>query len=115
LSLSNRGPFSRGRGWIAIVAGAFIVILLAWVWIYIARQATVPGAILCDTATRGQFLGRIYVAFALIVACGLLAIGSGVRIVRTGRTSWIVSVALASLFIAACIVGANGAAACNPL
>jgi len=102
------------QSWVAIVAGAFVVVLMVAIWIYIARQSTVPGAILCDLATRGQFLSRIYVAFALLVLCGLLAIVIGIWQLGSGRTNWRFGVAIFVLFIAACIVGANGAAACNP-
>lgn len=104
----------RLRGWIAIGAGVFLVVLMSWVWIYIARQSTIEGAILCDAATRDQFLNRIYVAFALIVGCGLVAISAGIHLLRTSRPNWPPVIALLTLFIAACVIGANGAAACKP-
>lgn len=91
-----------------------MVVLMVAIWMYIARQSTIPGAILCDVATRDQFLGRIYVAFALLVLCGLLAIAVGIWQLRSGRPNWRFGVAIFTLFIAACIVAANGSAACNP-
>ena len=114
MSSPERGAFSARRGWVAIVAGVFIVILLTWIWIFIAHAAATPGGILCNDAARDRFLGQIYVSFAMIIACGLLAIVSGIRMVRTGRTSWPFGVALIVLFIAACFIAANGTAACGP-
>ncbi len=72
--------FMKRLGWIAVVAGAFVVILIVAIGIYIALQS----AILCDLATRGKFIGRIYVAFDLIVVCGLLAIVDGIWQLRSG-------------------------------
>jgi hypothetical protein len=106
--------FMKHLGWISVVAGAFVVILVTAIWIYIARQSAVPGAILCDLVTRGQFLSRIYVAFALIVVCGLLAIVDGIWQLCSGSTSWMLKVSIFTLFILGCVVGANGASACNP-
>ena len=114
MSSPERGPFSAGRGWIAVAAGVFIVILLGWIWMYIAHAAAIPGGILCDPAARDKFLGQLYVSFAFIIACGLLAIVNGIQIVRTGRTSWIFSVGLIALFIAAGFIAANGTTACGP-
>jgi hypothetical protein len=101
-------------GWIAIVAGAFVVILTAAIWIYMVRQSAIPGAILCDLVTRDQFLSRIYVAFALVVVCGLLAIADGIGQLRSGAPNWMLKVSIFALFIVACVVGASGATACNP-
>ncbi|MBV9149904.1 MAG: PQQ-like beta-propeller repeat protein, partial [Candidatus Eremiobacteraeota bacterium] len=94
------------------MAGLFIVILLTWIWMFIAHAAATPGGILCGAAARNKFLGELYVSFAMIIVCGLLAIVSGIRIVRTGRTSWTFGIALIALFIAACFVAVNGTAAC---
>ena len=113
MSFPERGRFSARRGWLAIVAGVFIVILLSWIWAYITRAAATPGGILCAGAAKDRFLGELYLSFALIIACGLIAIVSGIRIVRTGRTSWAFSVALIVLFIAGCLIASNGAAACG--
>jgi hypothetical protein len=102
----------RVRGWMAVVIGAFLVIMMAWLAMWMSNQSA-HGNILCDAAEKGLFLARVYTAFALIAACGLMSAASGIVLVRTGRTNWRVAVAMVVLFLAACYFGASGAAACG--
>jgi hypothetical protein len=74
----------KARGWVTIAAGIFIVVLMSGVWIFVMK-AVADHRLLVKTPENAAFLGRTYVAFALIVLCGFLGILNGVIQLRTGR------------------------------
>lgn len=92
------------RGWVAFGAGAFLAIFMAGVWIWIDRLFAANGIAQRDPAAA-QFLGRINVACALVVLSGLLGVGNGWVMARSGRRHYPLMVAMLVVFVAALFVG----------
>ncbi len=74
----------KARGWVTIVAGLFIVVVMCGVWLFVAK-AIGEHRVDVATADTAKFLGQTYVAFALIVLSGVLGVVNGVIQLRTGR------------------------------
>jgi MFS family permease len=98
----------RLRGWIAFGAAGFLAVFIAVIWIWVnhlfaANDVTDPGAL--------AFLGKVNVAFGLIVIAGIIGMFNGWLMARTGRRNTVLVVALLLCFVAAlCIAGAASSA-----
>ena len=90
----------KGRGWFALVSGLFIIALMSWIWFFLAR-AIADHRITPMNAGNASFLGTMFVAFALIIGCGLIGIAQGVVMIRTGRRNRTLSIVVLVLFLAA--------------
>jgi hypothetical protein len=93
----------RLRGWFALGAGAFLALFMAAIWIAIDRSFAAQGVATRDAAAA-QFLGRINVAFALIVVAGVLGIINGWSMARSGRRNLWLLVALLAVFVGALVI-----------
>jgi hypothetical protein len=94
----------KRRGWIALGAGAFIVLLMGSIWIWVDRLLAGNPSALADTSTA-QTLGKLNVAFAMIVIAGVLGTVNGWLMTRTGERNkvlvWaLVVIAIGGLFTA---------------
>jgi MFS family permease len=98
----------RRRGWLALVAGTFIVLFGGGVWVWIDRLFAGNSAALADPAAM-KLLGRLNVTFALIVVAGLLGMANGWLMARTGRRNKVLVWALVIVFISALFTAVEGA------
>ena len=94
-------------------AGVFLIVLMSAVWLWVANLLASHGSVDGDPATS-QFIGRTYVAFALVEVCGVLGIINGIGQVRSGRRNRVLAFAMLVLFAAAIGVAATGAGAYHP-
>jgi hypothetical protein len=76
----------RRRGWIALTGGAFLVILIVAVWIWVNRL--LAGNAQTDAAAA-QFLGKMNAAFGLIAISGLFGVANGWTMAHSGRRNWL--------------------------
>ncbi|HTA53126.1 MAG TPA: hypothetical protein VK755_00150 [Candidatus Acidoferrales bacterium] len=91
------------RGWFALGAGAFLAIFMAAIWIAIDRAFAAQG-IAARNVAAAQFLGRINVAFALIVVVGVLGVINGWSMAHSGRRNLWLLVALLVVFVSALVI-----------
>jgi hypothetical protein len=94
------------RGWLAFAAGAFLVLFIAAIWLWIDRQFAARDIVASDPAAA-RYLGKIHVAFALVVVAGVLGAINGWIMVRSGRRNLALVVALVVAFAAAVFVAAG--------
>jgi len=85
------------RGWIALIAGIFLVVIMTGIWLFIASHIA-SGTANLPTA------GQLYIGFALIIGGGFLAIGNGVWMLWKGRPNLAVAIVMIILFVAAFFV-----------
>ena len=85
------------RGWIALIAGIFLVVIMTGIWLFIASHVA-SGTVHLPT------VGQLYIGFALIIGGGFLAIANGVWMLRKGRPNLAVGVVMIILFVAAFFV-----------
>lgn len=90
----------KARGLVSIVAGLVLVLLPAGTWFFIAHLVA-TGALTLPSDAVAPFLGRLYLGLALIILCGLFAVGNGVWIVRRGGPNRALTISTAILFLAA--------------
>jgi hypothetical protein len=88
------------RGWVSLVAGAFMVVLMAVVWIFVAHLVATGRVTQMDPATEA-FFGRTYVAFGLVVLSGLVAMVGATMQIQSGVRNRALSFAVVVLFAAA--------------
>jgi hypothetical protein len=95
--------FSKRRGYVAVGAGVFIVVVMAGVWLWLAwlfatnpSSATSPGF--------PEFLGKLYIGFALVIVCGVIGIANGILVVRNGRSNIPLLVAMIVIFLSALVI-----------
>ncbi|HEY6327532.1 MAG TPA: hypothetical protein VIW73_13590 [Candidatus Cybelea sp.] len=91
------------RGWVALGSGAFLVVFMAAIAVWVDRLLTANGLLQRD-ATAAQFFGRINVAFALVIVAGVLGIFNGWSMAHTGRRNNLLVLALLVVFVAALFV-----------
>ena len=97
---------AKRRGWVALSAGVFMVVFMGAIWFWVDRMMAAQGISTADVTTA-KFLGRIHVAFALIILAGLLGIASGWLMARTGRRNRILIYTLVAVFAAAIFIAAG--------
>jgi hypothetical protein len=97
---------AKRRGWVALSAGAFMVIFMGAIWIWVDRMMAAQGISAADVTTA-KFLGRIHLAFALVILAGLLGIASGWLMAQTGRRNRILIYTLVAVFAAAVFIAAG--------
>ena len=90
----------RRRARLALGAGIFLVLLVGVVWVWVDRLFVRNSAALADLSTR-QFLGRLNVAFAMVMIAGFLGIANGLLWVRSGRRNKLLVWAIVIVFISA--------------
>jgi hypothetical protein len=78
----------KRQGWRSPIGGAFIVVVMLAVWIWVA-----------------VFTFKAYAAFAFVVLSGVFAVASGVLQIRSGRRNKPLTFALVVCFVAAIFVG----------
>ncbi len=93
------GQVSKGRARVTLVAGAFIVVLMSAVWIFVANL--LAGQHERYDAATAAFLGRMYVSFAIVIVCGILGVVNGMLQLKNGRSNIALSIAIIVLFAAA--------------
>jgi MFS family permease len=91
------------RGWVALGSGAFLVVFMGAIAIWVDRLLTANGLLQHDP-TAAQFFGRINVAFALVILAGVLGIFNGWSMAHTGRRNNLLVLALVVVFVAALFV-----------
>jgi hypothetical protein len=97
---------TRLRGWVAFAAGAFLVLFIAAIWIWIDRLFAARGIAASDPSAA-RFLGKINVAFALVAVAGVLGAINGWIMAHSGRRNIALVVALVVAFAAALFIAAG--------
>jgi hypothetical protein len=90
----------KRRGWAALIAGAFMVVLMAGVWLFILKLLADHRLDVSDPSFAA-FLGKVFVAFALIILSGLIGIGSGLWQIRTGTQNRALTIGVLVPFLVA--------------
>jgi hypothetical protein len=85
------------RGWIALIAGIFLVVIMTCIWLFIASHVAAGTA---NLPTAGQ----LYIGFALIIGGGFLAIANGGSMLWKGHPNLAVAIVMIILFVAAYFV-----------
>jgi hypothetical protein len=93
----------KARGYVSMIAGAFIAALMSAVWIFVWFQTTMHSTN-GGTEENAAFFGRVYFGFAMIVVCGFLGIANGIWMIQQGKPNRAYIFSIVILFIAACIV-----------
>ena len=92
---------SQRRGWISFGAGVFLIVLVSGIWVWV-------DVLLTGTAQRdsveGTFLGKLNVAFGLMLLAGALGTIQGWRMAKSGRRNVVLILAMVVCFIAGLIV-----------
>ncbi|HEY4433004.1 MAG TPA: hypothetical protein VGM99_01270 [Candidatus Cybelea sp.] len=97
---------AKRRGWVALSAGAFMVVFVGAAWLWVDRTMAAQGVSTPDVATA-KFLGRIHISFALVVVAGLLGIANGWLMVQSGRRNRVLIFTLVAVFVAAVFFAAS--------
>jgi len=93
----------KRRGLIALFAGSFIVVLVGVLWIWIDRLV-VGGTAVADPSDL-QVLGKLNVAFPLILVAGILVIANGWVMLRTGKSNRALAWAVIIVFLVGVFLG----------
>jgi hypothetical protein len=107
----NGAESEKRRGWVAIAAAAILIVLTLAIWFYVDR-AFVDRGVLERGAATAQFVGRLNVAFALVLISGVLGIVSGVVQARSGLRNRPLTFALVVAFASGLLIAvfASGSA-----
>jgi TRAP-type mannitol/chloroaromatic compound transport system permease small subunit len=89
----------KTRGWIGLIAGVFLVVFMAAVWIWVAMLAAHQG--IAGEQSAQAFFGRTYLAFALVMVAGVLGIANGIWQIRLGRPNRVLVTTVLIVFLAA--------------
>jgi MFS family permease len=93
------------RGWTALGAGAFLVVFMSAVWIWVDRLLI--GGDYQRDATTASFTGKINVAFALVVVAGVFGVINGRLMVQSGRRNRVLLFGLVIAFVSALFVACS--------
>lgn len=96
-------------GWVAFGAGIFLMVVIAAVWIWVDHLLAANGIAPGETAMAG-YLGRLNVAFLLLVLAGALGVLNGWIMAHTGRPSRMVLIGLFVVFAAAVVLAVTASA-----
>jgi dolichyl-phosphate-mannose--protein O-mannosyl transferase len=93
----------KRQGWRSLIGGAFIVVVMlaVWIWVAVLLGPRAAGAARALTV----FTFKAYAAFAFVVLSGVFAVASGVLQIRSGRRNKPLTFALVVCFVAAIFVG----------
>lgn len=91
----------RRRGWVSFGAGAFLIVFAGAIWIWV-NGLLLGGA--QRNAAEATFLGKLNVAFALIVAAGVLGTIQGWMMAKSGRRNVPLILGMVVCFAAGLIV-----------
>jgi Na+/H+-dicarboxylate symporter len=110
-SVPNLESLKR-RGWVAFGAGAFLIVFMGGIAIWIDRLFASDAV--QRTPATDTFLGRINVAFALVIVSGILGVINGWNMAHTGRRNRVLLFALLVVFVAALFVACSASNAMPP-
>ncbi len=79
----------RRRGWVAVGAGIFIVVMMIGLWIFLAGIAPSMDITPMQAAA---FFGDLHVGFVLLAVCGILGIFNGMHMVRANRINPVLTI-----------------------
>ncbi len=79
----------KRRGWVAVGAGTFIVVMMAGLWIFLAGIAP---SMDITAAQSAAFFGQLHVGFVLLAVCGSIGIVNGMQMVRTNRINPVLTI-----------------------
>ena len=92
------------RGWVAVWTGAFVVVVMAAVWIWVDVLLAANGQ--SDPATA-KFVGRLNVAFAFVVIAGVLGVINGWLTAHSGRRNTWLLIGLVVAFVSGLFVACS--------
>ncbi|MGC1379712.1 MAG: hypothetical protein WA814_01670 [Candidatus Baltobacteraceae bacterium] len=104
---------AQRRGWWAFGAGVFLVVFMGGVWIWVDRLLVASGALERDPGTAA-FLGKMNVAFALVVLAGVLGTINGWMQAHSGRRNYVLILGLVVAFVAALFIAGSASNAYHP-
>jgi hypothetical protein len=93
---------SKVRGYIAIGAGIFLIVLMAGLYIFFGNLAA-SGSMTLPAGTGAAFFGKLYVGFGLLAISGAVGIANGLWIVRRQKIN--VALTIIALLVAASAIG----------
>jgi hypothetical protein len=97
---------NKRRGWTALVAGVFIILLMGGCWAYVAWLLASHG--MPQNTADAQFIGRTYAAFGLVILSGILGTINGALMIRTGTRNRPLTFATVVTFVAALLLAVFG-------
>lgn len=92
------------RGWVAFGAGIFMIVLAAGIWIWV--DFLLAGGAQRDSA-EATFLGKLNVAFGLIVLAGMFGTFNGWSMAKSGRRNVALILIMVVCFAAGLIVAVS--------
>jgi magnesium-transporting ATPase (P-type) len=98
---------AQRRGWVALGAGAFLILFVSAIWIWLERLLAAQ----IGDAGATQLGARLNVAFALMILAGALGIANGWIMARSGLRNRPLIYGLVLLFAAALLVAYTAPAA----
>ncbi len=104
---------AKRRGWWAFGAGVFLAIFMGGVWLWVDRLLSQAGVLERDPSAAA-FMGKMNVAFALVVIAGLLGTANGWLQARTGRRNYVLVLLLVIAFVSALIIAGTASSAYHP-
>ena len=93
----------KARGYVSVIAGAFIALLMSAVWAFVWLQ-TATHSMNGGSEENAVFFGRVYFGFAIIIVCGFLGVANGVWMIQKGKPNRALIISIVVLFIAACLM-----------
>ncbi len=82
-------PSCKRRGWVAVGAGTFIVVMMVGLWVFLAGIAP---SMDITPAQSAAFFGQLHVGFVLLAVSGILGIFNGIRMVRANRINPVLTI-----------------------
>lgn len=93
---------SKARGYVAIGAGVFLIVLMAGLYLFFGNLAS-NGSMDLPKGAAAAFFGQLDFGFALLAVAGVVGIGNGLWIVRRQKIN--VALTILGLLFAASAIG----------
>jgi hypothetical protein len=104
--MSTEVTGNKRRGWIALIAGVFIILLMGGCWAYVAWLLASHG--MPQSPADSKFIGKTYAAFGLVILSGILGTINGAMMIRSGTRSRALTFATVVTFVAALLLAVFG-------
>jgi hypothetical protein len=89
--MNNDPARIKALGWVPLIAGVFIILLMGWISLYLGTG--IANHTLRMDVKSSTFIGGIFVGFAVVTAIGCVGIANGMYQLRTGRRSKALTIA----------------------
>ncbi len=93
---------SKGRGYVALGAGVFLVVVSAGLYLFFGNLAS-SGSMELPAAAAAAFFGKLYWGFGLLAVAGVVGLSNGLWIVRRQKIN--VALTILGLLVAVSALG----------